>query len=105
MISLVKAYTSNGLNVDPLPDWYALSGKAQAFKARPVVGAHLALVRFLVTAAFISLTSFHFSSPLTLTTRHPQTTIQEGKISPGMAQLLDCKYRTPSVSYYYWLGC
>ncbi|KAI0796743.1 DUF1793-domain-containing protein [Abortiporus biennis] len=46
-ISAVKNYASDGLNSQPLGDWYeTANGKVEGFRARPVVGGHLALVRF-----------------------------------------------------------
>jgi hypothetical protein len=44
-ISSVRRYASNGLNSQPLGDWYqTVSGEAEGFRARPVAGGHLALV-------------------------------------------------------------
>ncbi|KAJ7031515.1 DUF1793-domain-containing protein [Mycena alexandri] len=44
-ITGVKDYVSNGLNNAPFGDWYdTITGVAEGFKARPVVGGHLALL-------------------------------------------------------------
>ena len=45
LIESVVAYASNGLNGAPLNDWYeTLEGAVSGFRARPVVGGHLALL-------------------------------------------------------------
>ena len=45
LIEKVVAYASNGLNDVPLSDWYeTLEGTVSGFRARPVVGGHLALL-------------------------------------------------------------
>lgn len=45
LISSVRKHAANGTNTAPLSDWYdATTALDQGFKARPVVGAHLALV-------------------------------------------------------------
>ncbi|KAJ7684052.1 hypothetical protein B0H17DRAFT_941147 [Mycena rosella] len=45
-ISAVKKTASNGLSSQPFADWYeARDGTPEGFRARPVVGGHLALVR------------------------------------------------------------
>ncbi|KAG8881508.1 hypothetical protein FRB98_004291 [Tulasnella sp. 332] len=45
LITAVKNYAADGLSNSPLGDWYdAISGDNDGFKARPVVGGHLALV-------------------------------------------------------------
>ncbi|KAH7876310.1 uncharacterized protein C8R40DRAFT_126420 [Lentinula edodes] len=47
-ISSVTKFASSGMSSQPLTDWYdAASGMSETFRARPVVGGHLALVRFL----------------------------------------------------------
>ncbi|KAF8213809.1 DUF1793-domain-containing protein [Mycena galopus ATCC 62051] len=44
-VSTLTAYVSNGLNKQAFPDWFdTVSGLAQGFVARPVVGGHLALL-------------------------------------------------------------
>ncbi|KAJ6569518.1 hypothetical protein B0H19DRAFT_697259 [Mycena capillaripes] len=44
-ISSLKGYLSNGLNNQAFPDWYdTITGVAEGFRARPVVGGHLALL-------------------------------------------------------------
>jgi hypothetical protein len=44
-ISAVKKTAANGLSSQPLGDWYETKdGKPEGFRARPVVGGHLALV-------------------------------------------------------------
>lgn len=44
-ITSVKNAAANGLSSQPLGDWYeARDGTPEAFRARPVVGGHLALV-------------------------------------------------------------
>ena len=44
-IDSVYKYAGDGANNVPLSDWYdTLSGVSDGFKARPVVGGHLALV-------------------------------------------------------------
>lgn len=46
-ISALHAYASDGENNAPLSDWYdTQSGSSQGFRARPVVGGHLALVSY-----------------------------------------------------------
>lgn len=46
-IDSVYKYAADGANNMPLSDWYdTLSGVSDGFKARPVVGGHLALVGF-----------------------------------------------------------
>jgi len=45
LIKRVVAYASNGLNDVPLSDWYETTGgTVSGFRARPVVGGHLALL-------------------------------------------------------------
>jgi hypothetical protein len=45
-ISAVKTTAANGLSSQPFGDWYeARDGTPESFRARPVVGGHLALVR------------------------------------------------------------
>ncbi|KAJ4478253.1 hypothetical protein J3R30DRAFT_2880603 [Lentinula aciculospora] len=45
-ISAVTKFASSGMSSQPLTDWYdAVSGNPETFRARPVVGGHLALVR------------------------------------------------------------
>lgn len=47
-IDSVYKYAADGTNNVPLSDWYdTLSGVSDGFKARPVVGGHLALVGFV----------------------------------------------------------
>ena len=44
-ISAVCKYAADGENSQPLGDWYETSnGAVEGFRARPVVGGHLALV-------------------------------------------------------------
>ena len=44
-VSAVRAYAADGLNNAPMSDWFdTVSGVVQGFRARPVVGGHLALV-------------------------------------------------------------
>jgi hypothetical protein len=44
-ISAVKKMASDGLSSQPFADWYeARDGAPEAFRARPVVGGHLALL-------------------------------------------------------------
>lgn len=44
-ISSVKAWASDGLSSQPFGDWYeTTNGQPNGFRARPVVGGHLALV-------------------------------------------------------------
>jgi len=44
-ISSVRKYAANGVNSAPLSDWYeTTNGAVQGFRARPVVGGHLALL-------------------------------------------------------------
>lgn len=48
-ISALHTYASDGKNNAPLSDWYdTKSGSVQGFRARPVVGGHLALVSPIV---------------------------------------------------------
>lgn len=45
LISSVKKYAADGLNSQPLGDWYETTdGDVEGFRARPVVGGHFALV-------------------------------------------------------------
>ena len=45
-INAVRAYLADGQNNAPMGDWFdTTSGKVEVFRARPVVGGHLALVR------------------------------------------------------------
>ena len=45
LISDLVKYASSGLNNAPLSDWYdTTTGSAVGFRARPVVGGHLALL-------------------------------------------------------------
>ena len=44
-ISSVHKYAADGESSQPLGDWYeAADGTVEGFRARPVVGGHLALV-------------------------------------------------------------
>ena len=44
-INSVYKYAADGESSQPLGDWYAtLDGTVESFRARPVVGGHLALV-------------------------------------------------------------
>ena len=44
-VKAVHDYAADGQNNAPLGDWYeTLNGQAEGFRARPVVGGHLALV-------------------------------------------------------------
>lgn len=44
-VSAVVKFASDGESNSPLGDWYdTISGDDESFKARPVVGGHLALV-------------------------------------------------------------
>ncbi|KAJ7180223.1 hypothetical protein C8R43DRAFT_972258 [Mycena crocata] len=46
LISSVKKTASDGLSSQPFADWYeAKDGTPLGFRARPVVGGHLALIR------------------------------------------------------------
>jgi hypothetical protein len=41
----VKKYASANINTNPFGDWYeTTNGQTEGFRARPVVGGHLALV-------------------------------------------------------------
>ena len=45
-ITAVRNYLADGQNNVPLSDWFdTTTGKVEGFRARPVVGGHLALVR------------------------------------------------------------
>lgn len=45
LISAVRKYASDGQSSQPLGDWYeTANGAVEGFRARPVVGGHLALV-------------------------------------------------------------
>ena len=45
LISSVRKYAEDGKSSQPLGDWYETTdGSVQGFRARPVVGGHLALV-------------------------------------------------------------
>ncbi|TFK45401.1 DUF1793-domain-containing protein [Heliocybe sulcata] len=60
LIDAVHAYASSGLSSVPFGDWYdTVSGKTQAFQARPEVGGHLAL---LVVNASVSASASSSSS-------------------------------------------
>ena len=49
-ISALRTYASDGENNAPLSDWYdTKTGDVSGFRARPVVGGHLALVSYIVT--------------------------------------------------------
>jgi len=44
-VSSVRNYAADGLSSAPLGDWYETSnGGPEGFRARPVVGGHLALL-------------------------------------------------------------
>ena len=46
LISSVRKYAADGLSSQPLGDWYETTdGSVEGFRARPVVGGHLAHVR------------------------------------------------------------
>ena len=46
LVSAVRNYAADGLSSAPLGDWYeTTNGGPEGFRARPVVGGHLALVR------------------------------------------------------------
>lgn len=56
LVSGVYTYASAALSEDtePLSDWYdTLSGVTDGFRARPVAGGHLALVRDRIYAPFL----------------------------------------------------
>lgn len=45
LVSAVRNYAADGLSSAPLGDWYeTTNGGPEGFRARPVVGGHLALV-------------------------------------------------------------
>jgi len=45
LVSSVREYAADGLSSQPLGDWYeTTNGAVEVFKARPVVGGHLALL-------------------------------------------------------------
>lgn len=47
-VTAVRAYAAVGLNSAPMSDWFdTVSGTVQGFRARPVIGGHLALVSYL----------------------------------------------------------
>ena len=47
-ISSVRKYAADGQSSQPLGDWYeTTNGAVEGFRARPVVGGHLALVSVL----------------------------------------------------------
>jgi hypothetical protein len=51
-ISSIYNYASNGLNNAPLSDWFdMIDGKSTGFRARPVVGGHLALMKGLLSSS------------------------------------------------------
>jgi hypothetical protein len=48
-ISSIYNYASSGVNNAPISDWFdTTNGKSSGFRARPVVGGHLALMRGLL---------------------------------------------------------
>ena len=60
LISSVRKYAADGRSSQPLGDWYETTdGSVEGFRARPVVGGHLALV---------SLCSFLFGSSMLVLT-------------------------------------
>lgn len=55
-ITDINKFLADGESKAPLGDWYdTISGASQAFKARPVVGGHLALVSISFLLANSSL--------------------------------------------------
>ena len=49
-ISSVRKYAADGLSSQPLGDWYETTdGSVEGFRARPVVGGHLAHVSSLAS--------------------------------------------------------
>ncbi|KAJ3909862.1 hypothetical protein F5879DRAFT_931534 [Lentinula edodes] len=49
-ISSVTKFASSGMSSQPLTDWYdAASGMPETFRARPVVGGHLALLALYIS--------------------------------------------------------
>jgi hypothetical protein len=51
-ISSIYNYTSSGVNNAPLSDWFdTTDGKSAGFRARPVVGGHLALMKGLLPSS------------------------------------------------------
>lgn len=52
LISSVRKYAADGKSSQPLGDWYETTdGSVEGFRARPVVGGHLALVCSLLCYA------------------------------------------------------
>ncbi|KAF7776020.1 hypothetical protein Agabi119p4_4413 [Agaricus bisporus var. burnettii] len=58
LISSVRKYASSGLASQPFGDWYeTTNGAPQGFRARPVVGGHLALVSQVSSVCLLSYSS------------------------------------------------
>lgn len=58
----MRKYAADGKSSQPLGDWYETSdGSVEGFRARPVVGGHLALVRPLVFFTQIGEDTDYFS--------------------------------------------
>ena len=57
-VSAVAKYTGDQEGSSPLRDWYkTTNGSDEAFKARPVVGGHLALVSRSSFTCFVGISS------------------------------------------------
>ena len=56
LISSVRKYAADGKSSQPLGDWYETTdGSVEGFRARPVVGGHLALVSLTVRVALCAI--------------------------------------------------
>ncbi|OBZ70311.1 hypothetical protein A0H81_09943 [Grifola frondosa] len=55
LISSVRKYAADGLSSQPLGDWYeTTNGAVEGFRARPVVGGHLALLALPATTGSVT---------------------------------------------------
>ena len=65
-VKAVHDYAADGQNNAPLGDWYETAdGSVEGFRARPVVGGHLALVRYDCLNPLMTSTHDVFQAGLT----------------------------------------
>lgn len=69
LVSAVRNYAADGLSNAPLGDWYeTTNGGPEGFRARPVVGGHLALVRATILCLTVVIYADYRRSACLITT-------------------------------------